>query len=102
MNETTSKNVKIPTDLIAAIKKRAPDAPPGETLLQIYRDYEKLETLAHCVADKDADFSKITVYDAIKSYMDSEGKKFEGYQRSIDELKTMLQGLQLFFTKIKS
>ena len=94
-----TRNVKLSTELIDAIKKRAPDAAPGETLLAIYKEYEKLEALAKCTG---TDATNPSVYDALKAYIDCWDKKFEAYQRSIDELKTMLQGLQLFFTKIKS
>ena len=34
-----TRNVKLSTELIDAIKKRAPDAAPGETLLAIYKEY---------------------------------------------------------------
>jgi hypothetical protein len=54
-----SKNVKLPEELIEAVKKRAPDTPPGETLLAIYKEYEKLESLAKCV--NNADLSKVSV-----------------------------------------
>lgn len=101
MLNNKSKNVKISEELIEAVKKRAPGVPPGDTLLAIFKEYEKLETLAKCATDN-TDLSKNSVYDALKSYIDCWDKKFDGYQRSIDELKTMLQGLQLFFTKIKS
>ncbi len=103
MSNNKSKNVKLPEDLIDAVKKRAPDAAPGETLLAIYKEYEKLETLAKCVSEVYAsDSSKGPVYDMLKPFIDTQGQKFDVYQRSIDELKTMLQGLQLFFTKINA
>jgi hypothetical protein len=96
-----TKNVKIPTDLIDLVKARAPDVPPGETLLAIYKEYEKLEQLAKCL-DKNADLSKVTVLDVVSTYLQNGKQRNEATDKSIDEMKSMLKGLEKFFTMIRA
>lgn len=95
-----SENVKIPIELKEAVKKRAPDTPPGETLLAIYKEYEYLETVARRVTGaKENDPIKIS--EAIEKFFEKMLNDLERLRKEHDEYKTMLQGLNLFFTKVK-
>ncbi len=95
-----SKNVKIPEELVEAIKTRAPDTPPGETLLTIYKEYEYLETVARRVTGaKEND--PINISESIDKFFEKTNDELAVLRKSHDEFKIMLQGLQMFFTKIK-
>ena len=99
-NNNRSKNVKLSEELIEAIKKRAPDVPPGETLLEIYKEYEYLESVARRVTGtKENDPIKIS--EAIEKFFEKTLNDLEQLRKAHDEYKTMLQGLNLFFTKVK-
>lgn len=100
MSNNKSKNVKIPEELIDAVKKRAPDTAPGETLLAIYKEYEYLETVARRVTGaKDND--KINISEAIDKFFANTQNELSELRRSHDDFRTMLHGLQMFFTKVK-
>ncbi len=100
MLNNKSKNVKLPKELINAVKKRAPDTAPGETLFAIYKEYEYLETVARRVTvAKDND--KINISEAIDKFFANTQNELAELRRSHDDFRTMLQGLQMFFTKVK-
>jgi len=99
-NNNKSKNVKISEELVEAIKKRAPDAPPGETLLEIYKEYEYLETVARRVTGAGENVN-INISEAIEKFFANTNDELAQLRKSHDDFKIMLQGLQLFFTKVK-
>lgn len=100
MVNNKSKNIKIPMELVQLIEKRAPDAPPGETLLAIYKEYEYLETVARRVTGaKENDPIKIS--EAIDKFFKDTQDDLDKLRKSSVEMETMIKGLQLFFTKIK-
>ena len=95
-----TRNVKLSIELIDLLKKRAPDVPPGETLLAIYKEYEYLETVARRVTGVKEN-EPIKISEAIdKFFKDTQGE-LERLIKSSKEMETMIQGLKLFFTKIK-
>ncbi|MFH0904486.1 MAG: hypothetical protein V1854_04780 [Methanobacteriota archaeon] len=94
------RNVKLSEELIDAIKKRAPDIPPGETLLAIYKEYEYLETVAKRVTGA-GENDPIKISEAIEKFFEKMLNDLERLRKEHDEYKTMLQGLNLFFTKVK-
>jgi hypothetical protein len=97
---TESKNVKIPIELIDSIKARAPDAPPGETLLAIYKEYEYLESVARRVTGA-GENDKVNISESIDKFFANTNNELAQLKKSHDEYKIMLQGLQMFFTKVK-
>ena len=99
-NNNRSKNVKLSEELIEAIKKRAPDVPPGETLLEIYKEYEYLESVARRVTGA-GENEQIKISEAIDKFFEKTLNDLEQLRKAHDEYKTMLQGLNLFFTKVK-
>jgi hypothetical protein len=99
-NNHKSKNVKIPEDLIEAVKKRAPDVPPGETLLAIYKEYEYLETVARRVTGLKEN-EPINISEAIDKFFTNTQNELAELRKSHDDFRIMLQGLQMFFTKVK-
>lgn len=92
-----SKNVRLPLELVESIEKRNPGKPPGEVLLDIYLEYESLEGLASSIRMNRKDLQKASVYEVL---VDRDNRINE-MKAEIDELKKMLQGLQIFFTKVK-
>jgi len=89
MPEPKAKNIKVPLELLELIEKRTGTTKnPGKTLLEIVQEYEKVEMLMQCVSDGTETTS---VYDALKTYMDNWGKRFDGFQNSIDQLNIMLK-----------
>lgn len=100
MTNNKSKNVKISEELVEAIKKRAPDVPPGETLLAIYKEYEYLETVARRVTGAKEN-EQIKISEAIEKFFAKTNDELTILRKSHDEFRIMLQGLQLFFTKVK-
>ena len=93
-----SKNVKIPIELVEKIEKRSSGRPPGEVLLDIYREYELIEGLASSTRMNRKDLEKASVYEIL---VDRDNRINE-MKAEINELKTMFQGLQIFFTKVKA
>lgn len=93
----TSKNVKIPMELVEKIEKRLPDKTVGEGLLEIYKEYELLEGLALSIKMNRKDLDGSTVYEV----MVDRDNRINELQTQIDELKTMLQGMEIFFKKVK-
>jgi len=100
MPNNKTKNVKIPEELIEAIKTRSPDAPPGETLLTIYKEYEYLESVARRITGAKED-EPIKISEAIEKFFEKMLNDLDRLRKEHDEYKTMLQGLNLFFTKVK-
>jgi len=93
-NNHKSRNVKLSEELIEAIKKRAPDAPPGETLLAIYKEYEYLETVARRVTGADEN-DNINISEAIERFFKDIHVEMDHLRKSHDDFKLMLQGIQL-------
>lgn len=97
-----TKSVKLPIELIEYLEKRNDNRPPGEVLLGIVKDYEQLEEYAKCIAEqKKIDLKNTAISDVFKLYISEESTKIEGFKKSIDELKTIVSGLRLFFEKSK-
>ncbi len=92
-----SKNVKIPLELVESLEKRSSGRPPGEVLLGIYKEYEQLEGLASSIRSNSKGLEKATVYEV----MIDRDNKINEMQTQLAELKIMLQGLEIFFTKVK-
>ncbi len=95
-----TKNVKLSTDLVDSIHKRNPDAPIGATLLEIYTEYEYLETVARrvaCVKENEP----IKISEAIEKFFSTTLDEVERLRKSSIEMETMIKGLNMFFTKIK-
>ncbi|MFH0904264.1 MAG: hypothetical protein V1854_03640 [Methanobacteriota archaeon] len=93
-----SKNVRLPLALVEALEKRNTGKPPGDVLLDIYMEYESLEGLASSIRMNRKDLQKASVYEVL---VDRDNRINE-MKAEIDELKKMLQGLQIFFTKVKA
>lgn len=93
----TSKNVKIPLELVEIIEKRIPDKTVGEALFEIYKEYALLEGLAESIKMNRKDLEGATVYEV----MVDRDNRINELQTQIDELKTMLQGMEIFFKKVK-
>lgn len=98
-----TKSVKLPTRLIEALEKRK-DAikdtrPIGELLEDMVKDYERIERAAAIIAP-----GKLTGTNAaaiFADYLIEYNNKITGIEVSIKELGTMLQGLKMFFEKVK-
>ncbi len=98
-----SKNVKIPLKVLELLEKRKPvdDRAPGEQLLEIVREYMVLEKFADAMSKEIDETENGTVSEVIMKYITGGKERMINMQKSLDELKTMIQGLQTFFTKIK-
>lgn len=96
-----SKNVKLPLELVESIEKRGSGRPPGEMLYEIYREYELIENFAISITVNRKDLERATVYEKIRRSVTDGEEQLKGFQTQIDELKTMLKGLEIFFTKVK-
>lgn len=98
-----TKSVKLPTGLIEALEKRK-DAindtrPIGELLEDMVKDYERIERAAAVIAP-----GKLTGTNAAEIFADyliEYNNKITGIEVSVKELSTMLQGLKMFFEKVK-
>jgi len=100
MPEVKSKNVKLPMELLELIKKRNGAKPPGEVLLEIVKEYEYLESVARRVTGaKETD--PINISESIEKFFEKTLNELDQLRKGHDEYRTMLQGLNLFFTKIK-
>lgn len=95
-----TKNVKLPVALVDSVYKRKPDTPAGTTLMEIYTEYEYLETVARRVAGVN-DTEPIKISEAIEKFFEKTLNELDELRKAHDEYKTMLQGLNLFFAKVK-
>lgn len=98
-----TKSVKLPIELIEAIENHKDDTgdgrPVGEVLAEIVRDYEKIKRAAAIIAP-----GKLTGTNAAEIFADyliEYNNKLTGIEVSIKELGTMVQGLKLFFEKVR-
>jgi len=94
-----SKNIKVPLELLELIQNRTKDGPPGQVLLEIVKDYTVLEDYARSVNKQQA--SKASVSEIIMGYYHEQDTNIAEVEKSITELKTMLKGLEIYFTKVK-
>lgn len=92
-----SKNIKIPFELVEAVEKRKGSRTPGEALLDIYKEYALLEGLADSIKVNRKDLDGSTVYEV---FVDRDNR-INDLQTQIDELTTMLKGMEIFFKKVK-
>lgn len=98
-----SKNVKLPLELVEAIEKRNSGKPLGEVLLEIYKEYERLEGLARSIAYVEKrDSGKINVSDTIIRYTTSKSQDMTKFEETLSELRTMVVGLEIFLKKVKT
>lgn len=96
-----SKGIKIPIELVESLEKRNTGRPHGEKLLEIYKEYELIENFAISITVNRKDMEKATVYEKIRRTITDGEEQLKGFQTRIDELYTMLKGLEIFFTKVK-
>lgn len=91
----TSKNIKIPLELVEFLEKRSNGRPPGEVLLGIVQDYELLEIRAKVIAERrNIDMRGKTVSEIVTLYIDE-------ITSDTEEMKKVLSGLRLFSEKSK-
>lgn len=101
MANDKSKNVKIRLELLQLLEKRTgSNKNPGDTLLAIYKEYEYLETVARRVTGAKED-EPINISEAIEKFFVNTNDELAQLRKSHDDFRIMLQGLQLFFTKVK-
>ena len=93
-----SKGIKIPMELVESLEKRNTGKPHGETLLDIYKEYELIESLTSSIRANRKDMEKASVYEILAD----RDNRINEMKAEINELKTMFQGLQIFFTKVKA
>ena len=92
-----SKNVKIPLELVELIDKRSGGRPPGEVLFEIYKEYELVEGLASSIRKNRKNLDKASVYEVFLE----RDQMIDELKEQVDEVKMMLKGLEIFFTKVK-
>lgn len=93
--KTKTKAVKIPLELADLLEKRNSSKPPGEVLLEIYKDYLRLEEFASAKRNPAQYGAKVS--DIIIQY----DERIDAFEEKLKEVSTMMQGLKIFFTKIK-
>jgi hypothetical protein len=82
-----SKNVKIPVELEELVKARSPDAPPGETLFAIYKEFEYLETVARRVTGA-GENDKINISEAIDKFFANTNNELAQLKKSHGECQS--------------
>ncbi len=92
-----SKNVKIPLELIEIIEKRNQDKPPGEVLFEIMKDYVALEDYARSL--KLELTGKESLSETLIRYHKFQDENTADVKKQVDELKNMIKGMEMFFTK---
>lgn len=97
MAKTTS--VKIPVELVEIAKARDEDKPPGEVLFEMVKDYERLREYAGTLIKKD--IGKSSVSEIIIDYYNDQDARIEEIKKSQIEITKMLEGLEIFFKKVK-
>lgn len=97
MPKTKSKGkaIKIPQELADLLEERKSGKPPGEVLLEIYKDYQKLEDFASAKRSSAQYGSKVS--DIVIQY----DERIDAFEQKLTEVSTMMQGLKIFFTKFK-
>lgn len=92
-----SKNVKIPLELVEIIEKRSNGRTPGEALLEIVKDYVSLEDYARHLKLKLT--GKENVSEIMIRYYGEQDANIAEIKESINELKTMVRGLEIYYKK---
>lgn len=92
-----SKNVKIPLELVEIIDKRTNGRTPGEALLEIVLDYVALEDYARSLKLKLT--GKESVSEIMIRYYEEQGTNIAEIRESLNELKTMVRGLEIYYKK---
>lgn len=93
----TSKTVKIPLELVEIIEKRSNGRTVGEALLEIVKDYVSLEDYARSLKLKLT--GKENVSEILIRYYEDQGANIAEVKESINELKTMVRGLDIYYKK---
>lgn len=93
----TSKNVKIPVELVELIEKRSGGRPPGEVLFEIVNDYVKFEN--YVLSLKFNLTGKETMSELVIRVNELQKANMADVQKQITDLKTMLQGMEMWFTR---
>ena len=94
-----SKAVKLPVELIERIKENETGVTPGEALLTSYDEFVKLRDLAGVLCDIQGDGHGASVSDTIISHIKEENTKYEAFDKALNELSAMVNGLSIFFKK---
>lgn len=94
-----SKNIKVPLELLELIQNRTKGGPPGQVLHEIVKDYVNIEKYARSLKLKQT--GKESVSEIIIRYYDHQDANIADVKGQIDEVKTMLKGLEIYFTKFK-
>lgn len=95
-----SKNVKIPIELLEIVEKRGNGRPPGETLLDIVKDYVDIENYVRSLKLKQTGNERVS--EVIKRYYDQQDSNIDEVKTSIEELKSLVKGLDKFYTKFSN
>lgn len=98
-----TKSVKIPLELIEYLEKHNDGRPPGEVLLDLAKDYQRLREGigAAIAAQKKVSIDGYNLSGAVIQYVVEERQQIETFQKDLSELKMMVMGLKLFFEKIR-
>lgn len=91
-----SKNVKLPQELVEIIEKRSNGRTPGETLLEIVKDYVEIEKYVRSLKLKQTGSERVS--ETIIRYYDQQDSNIKEVKESIDELKSLVKGLEKFYT----
>ncbi len=92
-----SKTIRIPFELVEIIENRDPGKQPGDALLEIVKDYVNIENYARSLKLKQTGNEPVS--EIIIRYHDWQDANTANVKEQIIELKTMIKGLEIFYTK---
>ena len=92
-----SKTIRLPLQLVESLEKRNPGKPPGEVLLDIYKEYELLEGFVSSIRMNRKDLERASVYEIVVD----RDRSINDLRAETNDLKKMLEGMQIFFTKVR-
>lgn len=90
--------VKLPPELVEIAKARDGSKPPGEVLLDMIRDYLRLEAYAKAIASSEG--KEVTsASEVIIRWQREADDELNSIKKQARETMTMLEGMEIFFRK---
>lgn len=90
--------VKVPPELVEIAKARDGNRPPGEVLLDMIREYLRLEAYARAIADSEGE-EVISVSETIINWQGEAENELDDIKKQARETEMMLQGMEIYLRK---
>ncbi len=94
-----TKNIRVPVELVDAIKERDNSRPPGEVLYDMYKQYLVMEGFAKKICELQGWQYKNDPSGVISEYLTKLSEQNKQQIKRLEQLSTMVNGLDMFFNR---